>query len=665
MQKQLLFIGFACASLAWAAELPVREVILYKSGVGYFSRAGELAPGEGAKLDFKASDMNDVLKSLTIEDRGGGKVTGVHYDSAEPVEHRLAGFPFKLGAQEALAAFLDQMKGARIELKLGSETADGVILSARVVAADEKKPERQEVVLLAGGGDIRSFDLAAVAAIRFADPSLQTMLRDYLAVMSQSRSRDKRSVYIDSTDKGARTLIASYMLPVPVWKSSYRLIFGVQADATLEGWAIIDNTSGEDWTNVKLAVVSGRPVSFITDLYQPLYLQRPTVELPEQQALAPVIHEGAVSVGSLAAPAPPPMAAGKAGRVLPQTFASAAAERVEVARDEMTSSIASTAEGQELGELFEYRFGGAVTVKKNESTMLPFVQQKIEARKLLIYRDGSGQNPLAAAELTNNTGKTLDGGPITVFDAGAYAGEALAETVKSGDKRLISYAVDLGTRVTTAFDSSNEVVREAHFRRGVLTTRYAVQETRTYTIHNVDAKAKTLIIEHPVRPGYKLLNQKPAETTASAYRFEVKLAPSSTEKYPVIEERVYNTTTLVTSMTPDALGAFVQNKALSDEARQQLGRILQLKRQIADNDTAAKRLDSDINGVVRDQDRIRQNIDSLNRVSGQQEQVQRYSRDLAAQESKLAAMRDQVSDLRHKAAALQSELNSLIDKMEF
>src|SRR5205085_12016812 len=160
---------------------------------------------------------------------------------------------------------------------------------------------------------------------------------------------------------------------------------------------------------------------------------------------------------------------------------------------------------------FEYRIGAPVTIRKSESAMLPFLQDKITARKLLIYYDQSTAHPLNAAEITNTTGKTLDGGPITVFDAGAYGGEALMETVKTGDKRLLSYAVDLGTRITTQFDSKGEVVREIHFRRGILNTRTAAIETKTYTIHNVDRKSKTLIIVHPARPEYALPDRKASE----------------------------------------------------------------------------------------------------------------------------------------------------------
>ena len=157
--------------------------------------------------------------------------------------------------------------------------------------------------------------------------------------------------------------------------------------------------------------------------------------------------------------------------------------------------------------------------------MLPFLQQTIDARKLLIYSDHSSQHPTNAAELTNTTGKTLDGGPITVYDGGAYGGEALMETLKAGDKRLISYAVDLGTRITEAFGSKQAMVREIHASRGMLTTRSRRPRRPAPTpSRNVDQKAKTLIIEHPLRPGYTLLNQKPAEKTPTAYRFEIPLA---------------------------------------------------------------------------------------------------------------------------------------------
>src|SRR5206468_2542801 len=211
-----LTVALFASALAVAADLPVRQVVLYKHGVGYFERAGQLGPGESARLDFKAAEMNDVLKSLTIEEKGGGKITGLRYDSSEPLAQRLAEFPFQLGSQQPLSAVLDQLKGAGVELQLGTQTVAGAIVGGRLVPGDEKRQQQEQVTLLFDSG------------------------------------------------------------PQP----------------TLEGWAIVDNTTGEDWTNVQLALVSGRPISFISPLYEPRYIQRQVAELPEDRAQRPVIHEG-------------------------------------------------------------------------------------------------------------------------------------------------------------------------------------------------------------------------------------------------------------------------------------------------------------------------------------------------------------------------------------
>ena len=270
-----------------------------------------------------------------------------------------------------------------------------------------------------------------------------------------------------------------------------------------------------------------------------------------------------------------------------------------------------------------------------------------------------------AAEIANSTGKTLDGGPITVYDANTYAGEALVETLKAGDKRLITYGIDLGARVTTAFDSSKANVREIHFSRGVLTTRNAIQETKTYTIKNVDPGRKTVIIEHKQRPGYKLLDAKPSETTADAYRFEVNVGGNATESFAVREERVFDQTTSISSITPDVIATYLQNKALSDAGRRQLEQIAQKKREVAANDGQLRQAQADLNNLTQDEDRQRRNIDSLRNVAGQQNLVQQYASQLAAAEVKLAGLRDQQSELQRKKTALEAELNTLIEKAEF
>jgi hypothetical protein len=670
--KKMAPLTAALVSASLAAELPVREVILYKNGVGYFSRAGELQPGESARLEFRAAEMNDVLKSLTLEDRSGGKVSSVRYDSAEPLNRKLAEYPFLVGEGQSLARFLDQLKGSKVELRYGSETVTGVVVSARNLAGDDKRKEGEQVVILTDSGELRTIDLTAVSSVKFAEARKQEMLREYLTVIDQSRSRDKRSVIIDGAADRQRQLTASYMLPAAVWKSSYRLVFGA-ADATLEGWAIVDNTTGDDWTNVRLAVVSGRPVSFVSQLFEPRYVARRTAELAEAESVGPVVLEGAVASeqAAMAAPAAAPAMAGlragasKSARQASADLRDEVRERDAFRRNEMYSSVAATAAARDLGELFEYRFDAPVTIRKGQSAMLPFVQQKVNTRKLLIYREDFGLNPMSAAEVSNSTGKTLDGGPITVFDSNTYAGEALMETLKTGDKRLITYALDLGARITTAIDSRNDVTREIHIRRGVLTTKTARVESKTYTIRNVDQRAKTLVIEHPLRPEFKLLNQKPVETTSTHHRFEVKVAPGATDKFVVNEELVFETSTGVTNLTPDVLASYVQNKALSATGRAQLEQLLAKKREAAALDSQIRQAETSLNDLTRDQERVRQNIYSLNNVAGQQQQVQKYSAQLAAAETRIAQLRDSLADLRARKSVIEGEIAGMVEKLEF
>jgi hypothetical protein len=452
----------------------------------------------------------------------------------------------------------------------------------------------------------------------------------------------------------------SYITPTAIWKSSYRLTLGTESP-TLEGWAIVDNTTDEDWKEVKLSVVSGRPISFISLLDIPRYGQRQVAEMPEDRAAGPVVYGGTVEGKTLVGTGSgsgygPGLVAGKNGQV--------PAAQQSVTLDAMKSTVQG-ATGATLGELFEYHFAGPVTIKKNQSAMLPFLQEKITARKLLIYNDRDDEHPVNAAEVTNNTAKTLDGGPITVYDGGAYAGEALFETVKTGDKRLIGYAVDYGTRVTSAYESGEQTIREIHAKNGLLQVRYAQRQTRTYTMKNVDSKPKTLMLEQAAMDQYSLLSPSPAERTATAYRFEVKLPASGSEHLKIEQEQVtYNSTTILSS-TPDFLLTIVSNKQLTAAGRNQLQAIADLKRRIAADDAALNSTKAQMSDLNGDQSRLRQNIDSLNRVRGQEDQVGKYSTQLAGNETQLAKLRDQTRDLAQRKAILANDLRGLIGRLDF
>jgi hypothetical protein len=667
---------FLMAAAVSAADLDVTRVVLYKHGVGFFERAGQVSAGDAAVLQFQASEMDDVLKSLTIEQRGGNGVTGVRYDSSDPLAKRLEVFPFRIGEHVSLPDILDQFKGAEVELTMSSGGLTGIIVSARRIAGDKDRVEVQQLVLLANGG-IRTVDPMAASQIRFVDPKIQTQFSDYLAVLSRSRNTDRRSLTIESQG-GASSVIAGYITPTPIWKSSYRLVFGENGEPLLEGWAIVDNTSGDDWENVQLSLVSGLPVSFISSLYAPRYLQRPVVQLAQDRAWRPTVHGGAIeeqAVGgmlggarSVPPPPPPPPAAKAAYRqsVMVASEMSADMNAEPRRRMEMASTVAATAVQADLGDLFEYSIDHPVTIRKSESAMLPFFRERVPTRRLFIYDESTGsQHPLTAAEITNGSGATLDGGAITVYDAGAYAGEALVETIKAGDKRLISYAVDLGTRITTKFDSESKLQRELHFNRGILTTQTAQLETKMFTIRNVDPDAKTIIIEHPVRGGYELVEMEAEETTADSYRFEVEVDADSTTRHAIVEERVYSQSIGISNMNYDQIMVWVNNNDLDASGRQQLERIATLKRQLGDNQTEQQLVDQRVNEFGQDQNRLRNNISTLRNVAGQQDKVMQYAEQLSGLEGQLVALRDQQSDLRRSAVTLQQQLNDLMETLEF
>lgn len=655
---------------AFAAELPVRKVILYKHGIGFFERGGEIPAGQSARLDFKASEMNDVLKSLTIVDLTGNSVAGVRYDSSLPLSSKLAEFPFRLGERTPLTDFFDQLKGAAVEMKTGPAVKRGQIVGARVAQSRDKAQTSTEVLsVLTESGDIETHDLGSVSSVRLVDPELQRQLSEYLRSLNVSRSREQKSVYVDSTKDAARKLNVAYTIPMPSWKSSYRLVLdaGTAKKPILEGWAIIDNTTNEDWTKVDLSVISGRPVSFVSRLYEPKFMQREVAELAEDKALAPKVYKGA-----MAEPPPAPLAGGFGSgngigggqyKMAGQMRSTADTPMLETSA---SSTITVSAGTRDAGELFEYKFSQPVTVKRNESAMLPFVQQEVSARKLLIFTQGSSEeNPWNSVELTNNTGKTLDGGPLSVYDGGIYAGEALVNTFKANDKRLLSYALDLGTRVVEDNNGGEAVIRTIKARQATVTVTSVAERTTTYKITNVDKKAKTLIIEHRKDDGNKLIGAKPMEETATHYRFEVKLTGDAGQTFQLKEEETILDDVHITNSDEAQLGMWISSNRLSADAKRILQGIMDLRAQATASNQAIKMLNLQVTESTNDQERVRRNLASLNSVSGQQERVQKYASDLAALDAKIVGLRDQIAAETKKFEGLNQQLAARINSANF
>jgi len=655
---RLILPALLASGLLLAAPLPVRRVVVYKNGVAFYERSGEVKAGEPAVLDFKAAEMDDVLKSLVLDAPGG--VQRVRYEFTDPAQPGEPPAQVRIEPQQPLAALLDQWRGARLEMNYRGGPAAGVIVSGRL-APLPNQGQKQELTLLLDSGALAVYDLDAASDIRLADPRLQKQFSALLARLARNLTPDRRTVLIDLAGAGERRLTARYLAPAPVWKSTYRLLLPDAGEASLEGWAIVENATGEDWNQVALSVVSGKPVSFLTRLLEARYLQRKVVDLPGIEPAAPQLHAGAIATEEKSAQ----RLAAQAGTM--RVFRGKPADEAALAAPAPMelSSVEPEAEGREAGELFEYSFSTPVHARAGESLLLPFFQGKIGARKLLIYSDRSQANPRHAAEITNSTGKTLDGGPVTVYHSSGYSGEAMMDVLKSGEKRLISYSVDQAVRITTNFESGQEIVRSFRASRGVLSTRTAIQRTTVYTVSNADAKEKTLLIEHAVTPGWKLLKPKADETTPSSWRFSVALPSQGAAKLAVVEEREVESSTAITSLTPDVLVTYIQNRALGDAARRQLEAIAAKKREIAEADSELRRTETELRELAGEQERLRQNINTLRNVAGQQEQVNRYAAELAKGDVRIAGLRDQQAQLRKRRGSLETELNALIEKLEF
>jgi len=284
-------------------RLPVRRVVLYKSGVGYFEHLGKVRGNQNVTIEFTSGQLNDVLKSLTTLDLGGGRVTNVNYNSTAALERRLAGLRIPLGQQATRGQLLSALRGTRVEVGGAATRVAGRLLSVERV---ERRRDASTsttvdaVTLVTDGGDVQQIALDPGITVRIAEPGLNREVGQYLSLVASERDQDLRQLTLATTGAGERDLFVSYISEVPVWKATYRLVLPATGEARqplLQGWAIVDNTVGADWNNVELSLVAGAPQSFVQPISQPYYVARPIVPLPSSVLLAPQTHGGTLTTG--------------------------------------------------------------------------------------------------------------------------------------------------------------------------------------------------------------------------------------------------------------------------------------------------------------------------------------------------------------------------------
>jgi hypothetical protein len=283
--------------------LPLSHVVLFSSGVGYFQREGEVTGSARVDLAFPVGDVNDLVKSLVLQDTGGGRVTTVNYDGPDPIERTLRTFALDLTANPSLGQVINQARGEKVEVTLQqSANAAGGTLIGMVLGMESKLQSHgkdqmvdEDYLNLVCAEGLRSVKLTDVLRLRFLNPALDAELHRALDLIAGGRDHQKKTVSLAFKGDGKRLVKVGYVVESPVWKTTYRLALGPDSKAALQGWALVENTTDDDWNGVKMALVSGRPISFQMDLYQPLYVPRPTVEPERFASLRPPMYTGPIT----------------------------------------------------------------------------------------------------------------------------------------------------------------------------------------------------------------------------------------------------------------------------------------------------------------------------------------------------------------------------------
>jgi len=304
MRSRLFLLGLMVPLGVLAQDsLPIKRVVLYKNGVGYFEHLGHVTGNQDVTVSFTSGQLNDVLKSLTVLDLSGGRITGVAYGSAAPVERQLGDLRIPTDDKTSLAEFLGALRGARLEVRNGSTVITGRLLSVerKTRISGGTTLEIDYLSLMTDTGELHTTEISPAFSVRLLDRGLAGKVERFLDLVSSAREPDVRKMVISTAGTGDRNLFVSYISEAPVWKTTYRIVIDSKAGAKplLQGWAIVDNTVGQDWENVDLSLVAGAPQSFIQNLSQPYYTQRPVIPLPESVSTAPQTYEATLIPGGM------------------------------------------------------------------------------------------------------------------------------------------------------------------------------------------------------------------------------------------------------------------------------------------------------------------------------------------------------------------------------
>jgi hypothetical protein len=681
-------------------DLPVRKVVLYKNGVGYFEHAGSVTGNQRVAIDFTSPQLNDVLQSLTVLDEGGGRISGVNYNSTTPLAEQLKSLSLGMSDDPTSTELFQALRGQRVEVTGGP----GGVITGRLMSIEsraEKKGsddnastvEKFYLTLVASSSAVRVIELTPALSVRPLDASLQGQLDRYLEILSTTHSTGLRHLTLDALGQGQRELRVSYISEVPVWKSTYRMVFPrtPNGNATMQGWAVVDNTVGADWDSVQLSLVAGAPQSFIQPLSQPIYTRRPEIPIATEAQLTPQTHEAAEFRENAVAPqsemmnnqltaptrvprsivvaaekeAAPSASFGMTGRnaaelikITPGVVGTFSVGGVNRASDAYQEGDVTT---NAFDDFFQYALTQPVTIHKNESAMVPILQQELPAEHVTLWSE-KDPTPLRAVWLENNSKLTLDSGSFSIFESGEFAGEGLLDPIHPGEKRLLSYAADQAVRVKVTDRQNQRTLHHVMIRKGVIVETHMDVVSVTYSAANHAEADRVVLVEHPRRNNGWSLDDglKADETAPGLYRFRLPVASHSTEKLEVREHGPESTTVWLNANSDQTNYLLDLCKRVPD-ALEKLKPVIDAQTALVELDRRIKESKETEKSATADEARDRENLTALKGNDA----AKRFVDELNRAEDLLQTTRKQTADLEQQKKTAVEKLNDLIAKVSF
>lgn len=658
-----------------SSSVALTKVVLYKHGIGYFERRGSIEAPCKINLVCEAAEIDDMLKSLLALSTGGRRIDAITYDSSKTLQSRLAEFGFDISRTEGLVGLLAQMKGIPVTVSVSGESYSG-----RVVGLDTSEQiindsivRDPQLSLYTSSSTFKRIALSSISSIKVDDENMASEVNQQLELLFQNaKKKDRKALTVSISEEGKHELLIAYSIPCPIWKTSYRLVMHEESKILLQGMAIVDNVQEEDWNDVQIVLVAASPISFIQPLYYPVQPFRPTIAAQGNASSGPVLAERS----QRRAEAPAEMKLMKAkvagGAAPPAAFAQAAAksegnwgsldslgfsENQPALADAMEAAPLNI-ESAETGEMFEYRVNKPVTIPRNSSALIPIVQQDVSGERISLYNEKKNAKfPFAAIRFVNNTGLTLEGGPVTVMEGDIYAGEALLDTIKPDDKRFLLYAIDQSCPVIVKQVSTSKPYYKARAVSNVIIVDYNMVNTKHYEIENLSDKTKIVFVEHPVNQPWKLVNTlQPEEITEHYYRFKQVLKPKSLEKLEVSEE----TESFMQIWIGDAnqvdenqLKWLMQQNFMNDEFRSFIKKLLALRQEFLILNEKIVNEQNLRNQYVEAQTRARENLKTLGASN------ERYRKIIDTTEDQITEANAKMNELNKQRSEKNAEYRQL------